>query len=149
MSTPEYTSESAIRAWLFAYMGGMSQAERLAEIDCIMAQDSWMYIDALADKFAGSQWQQGPEAFSEGVEYALSALYECHDGPHRDDCPSRGYEMNVDRMRDNIRADARALQFYMVQVYQDDFPVGAPLRVCPSQFADWESYPGMTMEVFQ
>jgi hypothetical protein len=96
----EYTSESAIRAWLLGYVWmETSDAEKRAKVDCIMAQDSWMHIDALADKFAGSQWQQGPEAFSEGVQFALSALYECHDGPHRDDCPTKAYEMNIDRAR--------------------------------------------------
>jgi hypothetical protein len=149
MSTPDYRNETSIRAWLFAYLGGMGQAERMAEIDCIMAQGDWQYIDAVADKFAGAQWEPGPQAFSEGIEYAISALYESHEGPHNDDCPSRAYEMNVDRMRANCAADARALQFYMVQVYQDDVPLGSPLRICPSQFADWESYPGLTMDVFQ
>jgi hypothetical protein len=145
----DYSNESAIRAWLAAYMGGMGPAEKMAEIDCIMAQDNWRYIDANADRYAGAQFEPGPGAFAEGIEYAISALYECHDGPHRDDCPSKAYEMNVDRMRANAAADARAGQFYMVQVYQDDVPLGDPLRICPSQFADWESYPGLTMDVFQ
>lgn len=79
-----------VRDWLLDYAWLDEPAEvQAAEVECILSQDGWQYIDALADKYAGAQNEPGPKAFSEGVEFALSALYECHDGPHLPTCPRR------------------------------------------------------------
>ena len=83
-------TEEAVRAFLteYAWMPDPPEA-KTAEVNCIMAQGGWEFIDAMADKFAGAQDVPGPEAFDEGVKFALSALYECHDGPHQPDCPRK------------------------------------------------------------
>jgi hypothetical protein len=78
----------AIRAWLIRYAWLGTDEQRSRTVDCIMSQDDWRYIDAVADRYAGAQDEPGPDAFDEGVQFALSALYECHDGPHLATCPS-------------------------------------------------------------
>jgi hypothetical protein len=81
-------TEAEIKAWLLAY-AWMGDGKDAARVDCIMAQDGWKYIDVVADAFAGAQETGGgPEEFAAGNEFALSALYECHDGPHLDTCPT-------------------------------------------------------------
>jgi hypothetical protein len=79
--------EGHARQWLLNYAWLGTEAEKAATVECIMSQDGWQFIDVVADQFAGAQEQPGPATFSEGVEYALSALYECHGGPHRASCP--------------------------------------------------------------
>lgn len=142
----EYTSESAIREWLLKYM--KPGAESKAEVDCIMSQDGWMYIDALADKFAGSQFQQGPEAFSEGVEFALSALVECHGGPHTGACPTLAWEMDMDRWRVIIDRERAEGKVAMVTFYDSDHKqVGEPMELTESEFLHYDLLPGFTMVV--
>lgn len=80
--------KQAIQEWLVKYAWAQDTPEaKQAVADCIMAQDEWKYIDARADQYAGAQFEPGPAAFLEGQEFALSALYECHTGPHRPTCP--------------------------------------------------------------
>lgn len=141
----EYTSESAIRAWLKAYL--KPGAESAAEIDCIMAQDNWMYIDALADKFAGSQWQQGPEAFSEGVQFALSALVECHDGPHTGACPTLAWEMDMARWQVIIDRETREGKTRMVTFRHGKFQIGDPMRLTESEILHYKLEDGWTMDI--
>ena len=101
MTEPDARSrwqEAAVRAWLIRYAWAddtMDAKER--RVACIMAQDEWRFIDAMADKFAGAQFEPGPEAFSEGQGFALSALYECHDGPHLETCPSLEWERQFEQ----------------------------------------------------
>ena len=79
-----------VRQWLLAYAWAeTTPEEKTAVVECILSQDDWKFVDAVADKFAGAQAEPGPAAFSEGTEFALSALYECHVGPHLPSCPSR------------------------------------------------------------
>lgn len=90
MVTEPVSAESAIREWLLGYAWAEdSQEAKEAVVDCIMAQGDWRYLDARADRYAGAQWEPGPAAFSEGVQFELSALYECHDGPHTEQCAER------------------------------------------------------------
>lgn len=84
----EQLDEQQVRAWLTDYAWLGTPEERAGEVACIMARDGWRYVDVVADQFAGSQEQSGPDAFDEGVQYALSALYECHEGPHLLVCPA-------------------------------------------------------------
>jgi len=87
--TPDFTRE-AVRHWLLGYAWAEdTPEEKAAAVDCIMAQGKWQHIDALADKFAGAQEEPGLEAFNQGCGFALSALYECHGGPHLETCPDR------------------------------------------------------------
>jgi hypothetical protein len=82
-------TKKQVRAWLIKYAWAEdSDDARERVVDCILAQDSWEYTDAVADRFAGAQWEPGPEAFDEGTGFALSALYECHDEPHLATCPN-------------------------------------------------------------
>jgi hypothetical protein len=80
-------TKDQVKAWLLAY-AWMGDGKDAARVDCIMSQDGWKYIDAVADQFAGAQETGGgPAEMAEGTEFALSALYECHDGPHLATCP--------------------------------------------------------------
>jgi hypothetical protein len=82
-------TESQVRQWLLDYAWlGTADAQAL-EVECILAQDGWQYIDAVADKYAGMAEVPGPEAFDEATKFALSALYECHDEPHLETCPRK------------------------------------------------------------
>ena len=82
-------TESEVREWLMRYAWAEeTPADKKAVVDCIMAQDGWRFIDAVADRYAGAQWEPGPAAYSEGTQFALSALYECHAAPHLPGCPA-------------------------------------------------------------
>ncbi len=87
--SPKPTGEDAIRDWLIAYAWVHPEPEfKRAEVDCIMAQDGWRYLEDSADRYAGmSEAGGGPEAFDDAYGFALSALYECHDKPHLTTCP--------------------------------------------------------------
>ena len=80
-------TEDQIRAWLLKYAWLGDEESKAREVECIMSQGGWKYIDAVADKFAGAQEEPGPKALSEGTEFALSALYECHSASHLKTCP--------------------------------------------------------------
>lgn len=89
MDEKQTMDEQQVREWLLAYAWAENTPEaKAAVVSCIMSQGDWEFISAQADKFAGAQWEPGPEAYSEGTGYALSALYECHGGPHLDECPN-------------------------------------------------------------
>jgi hypothetical protein len=80
--------KEAVRAWLLEYAWAGTPDEQKRTVDCIMAQDGWQYIDVRADQFAGAQFEPGPAAYDDGEQFALSELYECHDGPHTPECPN-------------------------------------------------------------
>ncbi len=83
-------TKSAVRAWLLDYAWSGTAAEQARNVDCILSQDGWHHLDVRADAYAGAQFEPGPEAFAEGEQFALSALYECHGGPHIESCPMKG-----------------------------------------------------------
>jgi hypothetical protein len=74
-------SEDVVRRWLLAYAWTGTDDEKARNVECILSQGDWQHLDANA------QSEPGPEAFSEGTEYELSSLYECHGGPHLASCP--------------------------------------------------------------
>lgn len=82
-------TKEEIKAWLLAYAWLGTPEQNAAEVDCIMAQDDWEYVEERADRFAGAQFEPGPKEFETGMGLALSELYECHDGPHTRTCPRR------------------------------------------------------------
>ncbi len=88
------SEEERVRRFLSGYAWLGSPEDRAAAVDCIMAQDGWRYIAERADQYAGAQFEPGPEAYDRGEEFALSALYECHDGPHQATCPFGKRERN-------------------------------------------------------
>lgn len=94
-------SEDQIRAWLLGYAWLGSLDEQAREVECILAQDGWRHVGGVADQFAGAQEEPGPAAVAAGSEYALSALYECHDGPHLPSCPSGVNESEVNESQVN------------------------------------------------
>lgn len=89
MTTIDLTRKDAIKQWLLGYAWYGTPAERAAMVDCIMAQDDWRHISTVADQFAGAQFESAPAAVAEDEQFALSALYECHSGPHLPGCPVR------------------------------------------------------------
>lgn len=76
---------AAVESWLTTYYDAEHIRPYLA---CIRSQDDWKYIDVRADMFAGAQFEPGPKAYNEGIDFAMSALYECHGGPHIATCPN-------------------------------------------------------------
>jgi hypothetical protein len=88
-------TEEEIRAWLIDYAWLGTPEEQVLEVDCIMAQKDWQVYDARADQYSSAQNEPGPEAFAEGIGFALSELYECHTGPHTETCPRRRDEIQA------------------------------------------------------
>lgn len=79
--------EDAIKAWLlnYAWLGDADYQRR--EVDCIMAQDDWRYIDARIEMYKGQASGEEVNLDMEASGFALSGLYECHDEPHLPTCP--------------------------------------------------------------
>lgn len=85
------TTKAAARKWLLDYAWLGTPAEQAREVECVLAQGGWKYTEDVADQYAGAQETGGgPEEFTEGMGFALSALYECHDEPHLPTCPRAG-----------------------------------------------------------
>lgn len=80
-------TKQEIRAWLvrYAWLGTTEAQER--EVDCIMAQDDWKRLEVRKEQLRGQASGEETDLEVEVDEFALSALYECHDGPHLDTCP--------------------------------------------------------------
>lgn len=79
-----------VRVWLQGYAWAEdTQEEKDAVIECILSQDDWKYISTRADQFDDAWADSGEEQDVSGEEFALSSLYECHDGPHLATCPSK------------------------------------------------------------
>lgn len=72
----------AVAAWLNTYYHNPPGL-----MTCIRSQEDWKYVDIHAERFAGAQFEPGPQAMREGIDFAISALVECHDGPHDEACP--------------------------------------------------------------
>lgn len=80
-------TRTAVRTWLLDYAWFGTPDQREAEVDCILAQGQWEHLDAVTEKYAGQAEEPGPAAVTEAQGFVLSALYECHDGPHQATCP--------------------------------------------------------------
>jgi hypothetical protein len=80
-------SREQVRAWLLAYAWIGTPEERAAEVECILAQDGWQHLDAVTEHYRGMAADDAQ--ISEAAGFALSALYECHDGPHLPTCRSK------------------------------------------------------------
>ncbi len=80
--------EPLVRQWLlnYAWLGTGDEKERT--VACIMAQGDWRALTARADRRAGAQEETGPEVYLDSLGFEISALYECHDGPHQATCPA-------------------------------------------------------------
>jgi hypothetical protein len=88
----EAEARENVRTWLLAYawMGNAEQDAR--RVECILSQEDWRHVELVAEQYAGAQFEPGLKAYAEGTAFALSALYECHDGPHLDTCPIGQWE---------------------------------------------------------
>lgn len=80
-------TEVEIRDWLisYAWMGDEDTKRRVVE--CIMTQDDWKFIDGRTEHLAAQAEDPGPAEWAQAHGFALSALYECHNGPHIETCP--------------------------------------------------------------
>lgn len=78
-------TEDQVRAWLLRYAWMGTSGEQAREVECIIAQDGWKYLDARIERTKGQAWDEEQATEAEGFE--LSALYECHDEPHLATCP--------------------------------------------------------------
>ena len=85
----------AIEHWLlgYAWLGDGDYQRR--EVECIMAQDDWKYIDARIEKYKGQASGEEVDLDGEASGFALSGLYECHDEPHLATCPHYKGETNA------------------------------------------------------
>jgi hypothetical protein len=87
--------KEAIREWLlrYAWLGDAEYQRR--EVECIMSQDEWQYIDARIEKYKGQASGEEVDLDGEATGFALSGLYECHDAPHIPTCPHASGEIAV------------------------------------------------------
>lgn len=88
MTTIPDTRE-AVRAWLLDYAWLGNAEEQAAEVECILAQDEWQHLSGRVDHLMGQRSGENTveQDHDTAVEFALSALYECHTGPHLPTCP--------------------------------------------------------------
>lgn len=89
LTTKQMQSKAKVKAWLLDYAWLGTAEEQAREVDCIMAQDDWRYLDAQTERYLGQASGEEADAPSEAAAFAISALYECHDGPHLDTCPRK------------------------------------------------------------
>lgn len=82
-------TEEDVRTWLREYAWLGTDEERTREVDCIMSQDDWRYLEARKEQLRGQASGEETNLEADVDGYALSALYECHDGPHLETCPRR------------------------------------------------------------
>jgi len=84
-------TEQEIRAWLLDYAWLGNAEEQAREVACIVAQDSWRALEVRSDYRAEIVAEAGEKPYDQVLADAhgmeLSALYECHDGPHLESCP--------------------------------------------------------------
>lgn len=87
-------TKDEVKAWLHNYMDPNDLGVPNSVVDCIMSQDDWQYVDVWAGRYMDAQFgDEDPEEVKKRAkEFALSALYECHDGPHLDTCSMKGTE---------------------------------------------------------
>ena len=83
-------TRKAVIDWLREnYLSSTQESAML--LNCIASQldaTALAVLDARADRFAGAQESGGgPAEFTAGLEFAMTALVECHEGPHADGCP--------------------------------------------------------------
>lgn len=83
-------TKDQVRDWLLAYAWLGTAEEKAREVECILSQPAadGDLIDAVTEKYAGMAEVPGPAAVSDAESFALSALYECHEGPHLPTCPA-------------------------------------------------------------
>jgi hypothetical protein len=76
----------AIRDWLLDYAWSGNEDQQRRNVECIMSQgDVVSIVDGLTERYAGQAFDH--EQAMEAQGFALSSLYECHDGPHLPTCP--------------------------------------------------------------
>lgn len=90
-------TKTKVRKFLLAYAWlDDTDEEKAAEVECILKQGDWKYLEDRADMRAGaSETGGGPKEFTDAVGMELTALYECHDEPHTRMCPRN----ETDRIR--------------------------------------------------
>lgn len=85
------SAREEIKAWLldYAWAHPVDSPERLAEVDCIMRQGNWRHLSAQVEQCLAQRSGENTVAqdMGEAIGFSLSALYECHDGPHIGRCP--------------------------------------------------------------
>lgn len=81
-------TKEQVEEMLLAYAWAGDAESQKREVECIMAQNEWELIEVQADKYAGAQFEWHPGLMDEATGWAVSALYECHDGPHLKTCPN-------------------------------------------------------------
>lgn len=89
-----------VKAFLLAYAWlNDTPAEKEAEVECILKQGDWKYIEARADRRASAaESGGGSKEYADATDMELSALYECHDEPHTPDCPRGPWPAMFERM---------------------------------------------------
>lgn len=82
-------TEQQIRDWLLGYAWLGTEDEQRREVDCIMAQGHWKHLSGREEHLLAQRSGENPleQDQADAHEFALSALYECHEGPHQPTCP--------------------------------------------------------------
>ena len=86
-------TKQQVAEWLLSqYLVDTESTRRL--VACITSQDlSWLGVRA--EQHRSARWGEDEELLADdfGVDasaaFALTALVECHEGPHTADCPDR------------------------------------------------------------
>lgn len=80
-------TKDQIRQFLLEYAWLGTAEEQAREVECILAQeDVELFVEVKGEQYDGAQDPDNrPEM--DGEMFALTALYECHDGPHLPTCP--------------------------------------------------------------
>lgn len=79
-------NENQVYNWLLEYAWLGTEDQKRRTVDCIMSQDEWKDLDVVSDQFDDIVAESGEAPGISGQEWALSALYECHHGPHLSTC---------------------------------------------------------------
>lgn len=80
-------TKDEVRTWLLWYAWLGTSDEQTREVDCIMSQDDWKHLEVRKEQLRGQASGEETNLNEEVDGYALSGLYECHDGPHLATCP--------------------------------------------------------------
>lgn len=84
-----YNARAEVRRWLLDYAWSGTPEEKEREVNCILSQEDWKYLDARVERDMGQWSEEGDhrQVLNEAWGFELSALYECHDEPHLATCP--------------------------------------------------------------
>lgn len=76
-----------VQEWLLNYAWMGTPDTRAREVECIVSQGEWQHLSAREEQLRAQASGDETHLEADVHGHALSALYECHDGPHLPTCP--------------------------------------------------------------